>query len=376
MKNNHICRRQFIKNAIKSGIYVGGVSAGLLNFSCKNEPIDPHLYDSDLNIDNKAVSIVKINNGNVKDAVCEAVKLLGGIESLTNAKNKIMLKPNLVCEDKRCTTKPVVIETLIQLLQKAGKEVVIGEGSAAAGGFNNIGGKDYQTKNEEILNNMQKYVFDKLDYTKLSKDLGVPLINLHSGEMHEHFIDNSLAFKSLQLHHSLSDIDMLVSVPMMKTHALGTVTLGLKNLLGLYPGSVYSSVRWKIHDIAYNLGSEGVAWEILDIAKLSKLGLTVIDGSYAMEGNGPVAGESFKMDVIIAGTNPFATDMVASKVMGFDPDLIPTFQFPTNSIGEMYDMSKIDIRGEKIENVKRDFKKPIINKWNEIRKNWGNEIIT
>lgn len=375
MNHNHICRRQFIKNVIKSGVYLGALSAGFLSFGCEKEPIDPHLYDSDLNIDNKAVSIVRIKNGNIRDAVCEAIQLLGGIESLTAGKNKIMLKPNLVCEDRRCTTKPVVIETLIQLLQKAGKEVMIGEGSAAAGGYNNIGGKDYQTKNETILNNMQKYVFDKLDYTQLAKELGVPLINLHSGVMHEHVIDNSLAFKSLQLHHSISDIDMLVSVPMMKTHTLGTVTLGLKNLLGLYPGSVYSSVRWKIHDIAYNLGSQGVAWEILDIAKISKLGLTVIDGSYAMEGDGPVAGETFKMDVIIAGTNPFATDMVASKVMGFDPGLIPTFQFPTSSIGEMYDMSKIEIRGEKIEDVKRDFKKPTIYKWNEIRKYWGNEII-
>lgn len=44
-----------------------------------------------------------------------------------------------------------------------------------------------------------------------------------------------------------------------------------------------------------------------------------------MEGNGPSDGVLVSMDVIIAGTNPLAADMVAASVMGFEPGEIPTF---------------------------------------------------
>jgi len=47
-------------------------------------------------------------------------------------------------------------------------------------------------------------------------------------------------------------------------------------------------------------GSTGVAYEILDMVKANKLGLTVIDGSMAMEGEGPSNGRLVKIDLIIA----------------------------------------------------------------------------
>ena len=59
--------------------------------------------------------------------------------------------------------------------------------------------------------------------------------------------------------------------------------------------------------------------------RANKLGLVVIDGSSAMEGNGPTDGTQVPMETIIAGTNPLATDMVAASLMGFEPDEISTF---------------------------------------------------
>ncbi len=45
----------------------------------------------------------------------------------------------------------------------------------------------------------------------------------------------------------------------------------------------------------------------------------------SMEGEGPTKGTLVDMNVIVAGTNPLATDMVAAKIMGFEPWEIPTF---------------------------------------------------
>ncbi len=98
---------------------------------------------------------------------------------------------------------------------------------------------------------------------------------------------------------------------------LATVTLGMKNLIGLYPGTVYYSVRSRLHDQAAMAESPGVAFETIDMVRATKLGLTVVDGSMAMEGDGPMGGSLIPMNLIIAGMNLLATDLVTADIMGF-----------------------------------------------------------
>ena len=317
------------------------------------------------------VSIVKIKNGRIDLAVEEAVELLGGMAALTAGKQKIMLKPNLVSEFQNATTNPEVIRSLAVLMQAAGKEVLIGEGSACATGYNLIGDAVYRTRDETVLDQMQQFVFDTLGYTDLADTLGVPLVNLHTGDMATVPLPDGFVYDSLTLHRSLTEIDMLCSVPMMKTHVLGGVTLGMKNLIGLYPGAVYGSVRSLVHDRGVDLESSGVAAVTVDMVRASRLGLVVIDGSMAMEGNGPSMGDLIQMDLIIAGTNPLATDMVAASIMGFSPGEIPTFQWAnTAGMGPRF-FSQIEIRGETIADVQRAFRRPQMVGWNDIRNDFG-----
>ena len=317
------------------------------------------------------VSIVKIKNDKIDYAVERAIDLLGGIKTITRGKNRIMLKPNLVAESPTYTTKPSVVQALAKLMKSAGKEVLIGEGSAAAGGFNFKDEITYRTKRQDILDPMQNYIFDQLGYTDLAQSMKIPLINLHSGDLIDVAIANGLMFDKITLHRSLTEIDMLCSVPMMKTHVLATVTLGMKNLIGLYPGTVYYSVRSWLHDRAAEKKSPGVAFETLDMVRANKIGLTVIDGSMAMEGDGPTMGSLVKMDLIIAGTNPLATDMVAANIMGFNTNEIPTLVWAIKSGMRPTDVSEIEIRGERIENVKRKFVKPNVVPWTDINGFWG-----
>ncbi len=322
-----------------------------------------------------AVSIVRIHNGRIDLAVEEAILLLGGMDALTAGKQKIMLKPNLVSESQDATTNPEVIRTLASMMQAAGKEVLIGEGSASATGYNLIGDKMYRTKDETLLNGLQQYVFDTLGYTALAGALGVPLVNLHTGDMAPVAVPNGFVYDSLTLHRSLTEIDMLCSVPMMKTHMLGGVTLGMKNLIGLYPGAVYGSVRSLVHDQGVGRESSGVAAVTVDMVRANKLGLVVIDGSMAMEGNGPSLGDLVQMDLIIAGSNPLATDMVAADIMGFAPGEIPTFQWANLAGLAPRTSSQIEIRGETMDSVRRRFRRPQMVDWNSIRDAFGAEEI-
>jgi uncharacterized protein (DUF362 family) len=317
------------------------------------------------------VSVVKIKDDNIGEAVVQAIELLGGIEEVTRDKQRIMLKPNLVAPDPRYTTHPEVIKALAVLMKNAGKEVSIGEGSAAAPGFNSDDQGDNFTKDPALLDPMQQYVFDQLGYTELAKSLEIPLINLHTGEMVEVDVPNAFVFDKIIVHKSLSEIDLLCSVPMMKTHVLARVSLGMKNLMGLYPGSAYCTVRSCVHNESFKRNSPCVSFEVVDMVRACTPGLIVIDASTSMEGNGPTNGELVKTDLIIAGTNPLATDMVAAKIMGFHKNEVATLAMAIRAGMKPTSLDYIEIRGEPLETVEMAFKRPDMVNWGDIRDWYG-----
>lgn len=359
MRHRHPTRRDFVKTG--AGVVLG-TAAGALT---------PSWLAGRSALEKPVVSVVKIRNARVDLAVEKAIDLLGGIETVAKGKDRIMLKPNLVADGVPFTTKPMVVKTLAQLMQRSGREVVIGEGSAAGTGFNVRGEVTYRTRNREILDGMQRYIFDALGYTDLARSLGIPLVNLHSCDLAEVEVPNGLAFDTITLHRSLTEVDLLCSVPMMKTHVLATVTLGMKNLIGLYPGTVYYSVRSWLHDQAAMAESPGIAFETIDMVRASRLGLTVVDGSMAMEGDGPTGGRLVPMNLIIAGTNPLATDMVAADVMGFRAHEVPTFTWAYRAGLGPATVRDVEVRGERLDDVRRAFVKPNVISWESISKAWG-----
>lgn len=317
------------------------------------------------------VSVVRIKNDKIGSAVEEAIDLLGGMERIAKGKETILLKPNLVSTQREATTKPEVIRTLALLMQRAGKEVSIGEGSAAAEKFNVIGGEIFRTRKREILEPMQQYVFEQLGYAELGKTLRVPLVNLHCGEMAEVAVPGGFVYGKLTIRRALAETDLLCSVPMMKTHQMATVTLGMKNLVGVFPGTVYQSIRGQMHDTAAKIEPTAASAVVVDMVRANKLGLVVVDGWMAMEGNGPSNGKLVKMDVIVAGTNPVATDMVAASLMGFEPREVPTFAWANKAGLLPTALDEIEVRGELIERARRAFAKPELVVWEKIRPYWA-----
>lgn len=324
-----------------------------------------------ISTDKPVVSVVRIRNGDTGKAVEEAIHLLGGIGKVTDGKQRIMLKPNLVGPDPRSTTKPEVIRVLAEMMLGEGKEVCIAEGSAAAPGFNITDDGVFYTKDPEVLDPMQQYVFDQLGYTELAEELKIPLINLHTGEMVSIQVPDALVYDRITVSRALSDVDMLCSVPMMKTHVLATVTLGMKNLIGLYPGKAYCTVRSCVHNDASAKGSPGIAFEVLDMVRACTPGLVVIDGSTAMEGDGPSDGELVDAQLIIAGTHPLATDLVAADIMGFHPQEVPLFRTAIQSGMRPAEPEEIEVRGEVPGEVRMAFRKPEVVPWPQVNSWFG-----
>jgi uncharacterized protein (DUF362 family) len=318
-----------------------------------------------------AVSIVRIPNGNVAYAVERAIDLLGGLRAVARGKNRILLKPNLVCPQPNATTNRDVVRTLARLMAAAGNEVSIGEGSACAEPFNIRGGEVFRTSKPDLLNAMQNHIFDRLGYTELAKSLRVPLVNLHTGDLAEVKLPGAFVFEKLTLHRALIETDLLCSVPAMKTHQFAGVTLGMKNLVGAYPGAVYQAVRGRMHEAAGKVEPSGTAAAVVDMVRANRLGLVVIDGSTAMEGNGPTDGAPVPMNAIVAGTNPLATDIVGAYLMGFDASEISTFTFANRAGMSPGRLKEIELRGDPPETIRKKFARPQIVPWATARLGWA-----
>ena len=125
MKKNKVSRRKFIGTATTALIGTSAFGMNIIEGCTQNK-----------NQKKDIVSIVRVKDDNFSNAVKEAIDLLGGISQVTSGQDRILLKPNLVAPDRNYTTNPEVVMAVAKLMQDAGKQVMIGEGSAAADSFN------------------------------------------------------------------------------------------------------------------------------------------------------------------------------------------------------------------------------------------------
>jgi uncharacterized protein (DUF362 family) len=74
-----------------------------------------------------------------------------------------------------------------------------------------------------------------------------------------------------------------------------------------------------------------------------------------MEGKGPTNGDPVKMNLIIAGKDPVATDATAARVMGIDPHEISHIR-TANQKG-FGNIDEIDVVGSNLSDVAKQFRR-------------------
>jgi uncharacterized protein (DUF362 family) len=267
------------------------------------------------------VAIVK--GPDIPQMVAKAIDLSGGLKDIVHDGTHVVIKPNLTMfmKQKGVATRVEVVRAVVEQLRKTAKcRITIAEGAG-----------------EPAVNGFEGY-----GYTALAKEYGIPLVDLATDKRVAVKIDG-LALKEYELPATIVNCDVLIDMPVLKTHVLTGVSLGMKNLFGLMP-----LPRSGLHDRI-----DGV---LCDLVRIKKPALVVVDGTYGMEGKGPLYGETVQMDVILAGRDIVAVDTVATSVMGLPPEKIGHIALAVkNGLGEG-DLKKITIKGEPIESVRRPFK--------------------
>ncbi|MDW8186314.1 MAG: DUF362 domain-containing protein, partial [Anaerolineae bacterium] len=166
-------------------------------------------------------------------------------------------------------------------------------------------------------------------------------------------IPGAKLFRKAQVFKPFLEADRVINLPKMKVHLAGTVTLGLKTWNGIIPNVHPSGQQQDVHRI--DLGQK-----FADLYRVRKADLTLVDGIIAMEGQGPHVGTPVEMNLLIAGTDTVAVDAVCAYIMGFDPIEIPSVRIAaTEGLGEA-DITKIEIAGVPIAEVRTFFRRPMI----------------
>jgi uncharacterized protein (DUF362 family) len=101
-------------------------------------------------------------------------------------------------------------------------------------------------------------------------------------------------------------------MPKIKTHHWAGVTLSLKNLFGVVPGSVYGWPKNVLH-------WQGINNSVVELAATVPIQFVIADGIEAMEGNGPLHGPMKRLGCLVFADDPVAADATCCRLMGINP---------------------------------------------------------
>ena len=228
----------------------------------------------------------------LRRSVRTALAPLGGIERFVRPGMRVLLKPNMltaVGPERAVTTHPAVLLATAELVQQAGGTVLIGDSPAGPVG-------------------RASEVFRVSGVAEAAARLGVDQVPFDS------VIWKRLNGRDYFVARAISEADLVINLPKLKTHQLTLYTGAVKNMFGAIPGTR----KRELH-----LQAPGVvdfSRVLVDVLELAQPHLTVMDGILGLEGNGPGrAGTPRAYGCLLASTDPVALDAVVARALGYRP---------------------------------------------------------
>ena len=280
------------------------------------------------------ISIVKCsdyNPGDVRESIKEIFDSHKDFGKKINHGERVLLNPNLLLAktpDKAVTTHPEVLKAIAEEIINRGGKVLIGDSP---------GGRYSKDSLEKLYKITGIY--------NVCRETGAEAVFFDNNEVIEKKNENGKAFRTFSLTGIIDEVDVIISVPKLKTHGLTILTASVKNNFGFIPG--YRKPLFHIK--ASERGQ--FAEMLIDLALTVKPDFTIVDGIWAMEGDGPSSGSPKNLGLVFGGSNQFALDWVISKICNIDPLIIPTNKIAYQR-GLIPDSNELKISGKSIEEVK------------------------
>src|SRR5437660_6120526 len=114
-----------------------------------------------------------------------------------------------------------------------------------------------------------------------------------------------------------------INLPVLKTHVVSAMTLIMKNPMGILP----RPDRRSMHGL-------GIDQCIVDMNRGIRPDLTIVDGSVGQDGEGPLYGDRADLQVLIAGRDSLAVDLVCCQAVGVKPRDVPHLKLALEQLGQ------------------------------------------
>jgi uncharacterized protein (DUF362 family) len=280
------------------------------------------------------VAISKVDKGDIEAAVRQATSLAGGLEEIINESSRVLIKPNLgkpSPSGSGVLTNAQVTEAVTKIvLELNPRSIIIGEGAIAGYDFPGFSTKE---------------VFEASGTLEIARRLGVELRNLNRDTFKEVTIQEPNVMEKVRIARTALESDVIISVPVLKSHIRTHVTLSLKNMKGVMPGAE----KRKSHRLGLDLA-------IVDLNSVVRPSYAVIDATVGMEGLWQYPQDMREVGLVIAGRDALAADIVGTSLMDIDPNQVMHLNYLAAKEGTTVDLERIEIVGEPLHKHRLHFK--------------------
>ncbi len=247
--------------------------------------------------------------------VRNALDTLGGIRRFVKPGDRVIVKPNILtarAPEYAATTNPAVVGAVVTLCFEAGAaEVVMLDNPTAP----------------------SRVAYETSGIAAATEQAGGTVKILSSRNFDTFAIPEGTVLTSWPLVSDIFEADVLINIPIAKTHSLAGLTLAMKNLMGIMGGS-----RGRIHADFHD--------KIVDLSTLVKPHLTLLDAHRMLIRNGPSGGSLSDVrvaDTLVAGANGVSVDAYGATLFGKKPtDLSYLVKASERGLGEI-DLSTLSI---------------------------------
>ena len=245
---------------------------------------------------------VKYSLDEAEKALILALAPFGGLDWVHTGM-KIGIKANLVTffhPDAAATTHPILLSALVRLLLNRGASVIIGD--SPGGIYNHV------------------YVNRIYAATGMKEVEATGAILNQDFSVKEAYFPEGKSATTFTYTGWLDNVDAIINFCKLKTHGMIGMSAAAKNMFGAIPGTTKPEYHYRFPN------PESFSDMIIDLDEYFKPRISIVDAVVGMEGNGPTAGTPRHIGAIAASDNPHALDLVCAKLIGLDPENVPTLQ--------------------------------------------------
>ncbi len=276
-------RREVLSGFLKSafGIMLGSIAVPLMNLFGRSA-------DS-----SKTVVVIKgkdLSKESLERMVKKGFDTLGGIDRFIKKGMKVVIKPNIGFNsrpEQAHTTNPDLVETVARMCIRRGADVTIFDRPV----------------------NSAPLCYRRSGMIQAARNSGADIEYIDERKFREVRIKNPLNLKTLLVYEDMLKADFVINMPIAKDHGSATLTMAMKNLMGVIGGR-----RGWFH---INLHKN-----IVDFNKAIPVDLIILDATRILTDHGPNAGTPADIKekrTLVMGTNPVTVDAYTAGFFNMRP---------------------------------------------------------